>query len=152
MAVVYRTAGDSSKGFTIRHEQDTVDQEIPVYPTKVTPSNNIISRSWNDFNGGFHDILINRKLKISWVFDVAAESKARDFLENTLYAKIEQYGSRRFVINSNILGVGWILSTFYLGTPDNIDSLGGYFGKGNVDVVKFELHWIETEGKRYINS
>lgn len=146
MAVVSRQAGNSNAGFTLRHENDTTDTVIPVYPSKVTPSNNIVGRSWNDMNGQFKQIPINWKLKMNWVFEAADEAKARQMLNGMIYTKIQQYKSNRFVINANFPGIGWIKSTFYLGTPDNIDTLGGFYGAGNVSFVKFEIHWIETEG------
>ena len=41
--------------------------EIPVYPTSITPSHNLVSKSWNDMNGVFKDIPVNSKLKVNLV-------------------------------------------------------------------------------------
>ena len=60
---------------TIRHanESDGAEVEIPVYPTSVVPSDNLVSKSWNNMYGVFKDIPVNLKVKVNWVFDCISE-------------------------------------------------------------------------------
>ena len=74
--------------------------EIPVYPTSVVPSHNLVTKSWNDMNGVFKDIPINSKLKINWVFDMISEDDLETIWGNMIYNKIINSKSRVFVINT----------------------------------------------------
>lgn len=120
--------------------------EIPVYPTSVVPSHNLVTKSWNDMNGVFKDIPINSKLKINWVFDMISEDDLETIWGNMIYNKIINSKSRIFVINTYFPGLGYVEGNFYLGTPTSFDSKDWMCSKGKVNYFKLELHWIEVDG------
>lgn len=120
--------------------------EIPVYPTSVVPSHNLVTKSWNDMNGVFKDIPINSKLKINWVFDMISEDDLETIWGNMIYNKIINSKSRVFVINTYFPGLGYVEGNFYLGTPTSFDSKDWVCRKGKVNYFKLELHWIEVDG------
>ena len=120
--------------------------ELPVYPTSVTPSHNLVTKSWNDMNGVFHDIPVNSKLKVNWIFDVIDENSVEAIFNNIIMNKILNSKSRFFTVNTFYPGMGFISSNFYLGTPTNFSSLGTYNNEGFIRYWKMELHWIEVEG------
>ena len=134
--------------YTIRHikEDEGTEVEIPVYPTSVVPSDNLISKSWNNMYGEFIDIPVNLKVKINWIYDVIKSDDLNILYGELIRNKIIQYKSRFFVVNTYFPGVGFIKGTFYLGTPTNFKSLGGYNGKGKVGLYTGEIHWIEVDG------
>lgn len=133
--------------YTIKHVKDSGNPvEIPVYPSSIVPSHNLISKSWNNMYGQFQDVPVNIKLKINWVFDAISESELEKLYNNLIYNKILTYKSRFFEINTYFPGVGFISGTFYLGTPTNFKSLGTHSGDGSVEWFSLELHWIEVDG------
>lgn len=68
--------------------------EIPVYPSSISPSHNLVSKSWNDMYGVFKDIPVNSKLKINWVFDYISESDLNTLWGRMIYNKIINSKSR----------------------------------------------------------
>ena len=139
--------------YTIRHanESDGAEVEIPVYPTSVVPSDNLVSKSWNNMYGVFKDIPVNLKVKVNWVFDCISEKDLEILYGQLIREKIIKYNSRFFVINTHFPGVGFIKGTFYLGTPTSFKSLGGQNNNGEVTYYSGELHWIEVDGIRLNN-
>lgn len=138
--------------YTIKHVKDTGDPvEIPVYPSSVVPSHNLISKSWNNMYGEFQDVPVNIKCKVNWVFDAISEDELEQLYRNLIYTKIETYKSRFFVINTFFPGLGFISGTFYLGTPTNFKSLGANSNDGSVKWFSLELHWIEVDGNRLLD-
>ena len=123
---------------------------IPAYPTSLSPSHNLVSKSWNDMNGVFHDIPVNSKLKINWVFDVICEEAVEyifgTLIMNKILGSSNNNPSRFFLINTYYPGLGWIERNMYLGTPTNFSSLGAHAGHGMIKYWKMELHWIDVEG------
>lgn len=127
--------------------------EIPVYPTSVVCSDNLVSKSWNNMYGEFVDIPVNLKAKVNWVFDIVNDgnngiySSGLDVLYNNM---IRQYiidnKSRFFEINTYFPGVGFISGTFYLGTPTTFTSKDTYGPSGKINYWQVELHWIEVDG------
>lgn len=138
----------SVKKYTIRHvkEAEGAEVEIPVYPTSIVPSDNLISKSWNNMNGVFKDIPVNLKVKVNWIFDAISEDDLEILYGQMIRSKIIQYKSRFFVVNTHFPGVGFIKGTFYLGTPTNFKSLAGYGDNGEVHWYSGEIHWIEVDG------
>lgn len=120
--------------------------EIPVYPTSVAPSHNLVSKSWNDMNGVFKDIPVNSKLKINWVFDFISENDLNTLWGSMIYNKIINTKSRFFDINTYFPGLGFIKGKFYLGTPVSFTSKDYYGPRGKVNIWQCELHWIEVDG------
>lgn len=138
--------------YTIRHANEAVGTEvdIPVYPTSVTPSHNLVSKSWNNMWGEFQDIPVNKKVKIIWAYDVLSEDNMLAFYINQIDAKIELYKTRFFIINFYFPGRGYVKGKFYLGTPTTFKSLGGG-ENGKPNFWSGEIHWIEVDGLR-LNS
>lgn len=137
--------------YTIKHINDSGDpQEIPCYPTSVTPSDNLVSKSWNNMWGEFIDIPVNLKTKIIWKFDVISEADMNTLYGSLIRNKITQYKNRFFYINSYFPGVGFIRGKYYLGTPTSFNSLYG-IGDGSVKYFSGEIHWIEVDGNRLNN-
>ena len=138
--------------YEIKHENENDWAELPIYPTKVTGSDNVISRSWNDVYGNFVDTLIAAKLKVNWIFE---GERAATAAENFFYGYIRKYykklGSdtsqstehktRRFKIRTWCPGMGFVEALCYLGTPTTFDSEGVAGTRGAS--TRFELHWIE---------
>lgn len=125
----------------------TIDgTELAAYPTSVSPSHNLVSKSWNDCNGVFHDIPVNSKLKVNWAWDVIDDASMQSIFGGIIMNRILNSRSRFFTINTYYPGLGWIASEFYLGTPTNFSSLGTHDNKGTIRYWKMELHWIETTG------
>lgn len=118
--------------------------EIPVYPGSIVPSHNLVSKSWNDMNGVFHDIPVNSKIKINWVFDYITEANL-EILWGQIYNKIITKKSRFFDINTYFPGLGYIKGKFYLGTPTSFNSKD-WGVNGVVNWFSCELHWIEVDG------
>jgi hypothetical protein len=138
--------------YTIKHVKDSGNPvEIPVYPSSIVPSHNLISKSWNNMYGQFQDVPVNIKLKINWVFDAISESDLEQLYNNLIYNKILTYKSRFFEINTYFPGVGFISGTFYLGTPTNFKSLGTHSNDGSVKWFSLELHWIEVDGIKLLD-
>lgn len=125
--------------------------EIPVYPTSVVPSDNLVSKSWNDMNGVFKDIPVNLKAKVNWVFDVVSDKDLEILYGQMIRQRIIDSKSRFFSINTKFPGVGYISGTFYLGTPTTFTSLDWQSDCGDVNFWRVELHWIEVDGIR-LNS
>lgn len=125
--------------------------EIPVYPTSISPSDNLVSKSWNDMYGVFKDIPVNLKAKVNWVFDCISDDDYKTLYGQMIREKIIRTKSRFFEINTYFPGVGFISGTFYLGTPTNFKSLSGEKNNGSVQNWSGELHWIEVDGIR-LNS
>lgn len=120
--------------------------EIPVYPTSVVPSDNLVSKSWNDMYGVFKDIPVNLKTKVNWVFDVVSEKDLEILYGQMIRTKIINSKSRFFDINTFFPGVGFIRGTFYLGTPTTFTSKDWQTDNGTVNYWQVELHWIEVDG------
>ena len=120
--------------------------EIPVYPTSVVPSDNLVSKSWNDMNGVFRDIPVNLKAKVNWVFDVISEKDLEVLYGKMIREKIIKSKSRFFDINTFFPGVGFIKGKFYLGAPVNFNSKDWQTNNGTVNYWQVELHWIEVDG------
>ena len=81
--------------YTIKHVKDTgAGVEIPVYPTSTVPSDNLVSKSWNNMYGVFKDIPVNLKTKVDWVFDAISEDDLKKLYGKMIRAKIEQYRRR----------------------------------------------------------
>lgn len=120
--------------------------EIPVYPEKIVPSDNLVSRSWNNMNAQFIDIPVNLKYKVNWVFPVMSKKDIITIL-TPIRNKILNQGSRFFKITTAYPGFDSFLSMdVYLGTPTNFESLDWETNCGDVNYYKLELHWIETKG------
>jgi hypothetical protein len=142
----------SVEKYTIKHVKDTGSAvEIPVYPSSITCSDNLISKSWNNMYGEFKDIPVNLKMKINWIFDCQDEDTLKAWYNEKIRKKIIEHKSRFFTLNAYFDGVGFIVGTFYLGTPNTFNSLGGHKNNGEVSHSKYELHWIEVNGVR-LNS
>lgn len=120
--------------------------EIPVYPTSVAPSDNLVSKSWNDMYGVFKDIPVNLKTKVNWVFDVVSEENLEILYGQMIRDKIINTKSRFFEINTFFPGVGFISGTYYLGTPTSFTSKDWQTSNGSVNYWQVELHWIEVNG------
>lgn len=120
--------------------------EIPVYPSSVVPSHNLISKSWNDMNGVFKDVPVNSKLKVNWIFECISEEDLQRIWKEMIYDKIITTKSRFFTINTHFPGLGFVSGTFYLGTPSNFKSLDTQSNCGAVNYYSLELHWIEVDG------
>lgn len=120
--------------------------EIPAYPTSVSPSHNLVSKSWNDMFGQFKDIPINSKLKINWVFDYITDEDLTILWRNMIYNKLINQKTRFFEINTAFPGLGFIKGTFYLGTPTNFQSKDWQSNSGRANWYQCELHWIEVDG------
>lgn len=120
--------------------------EIPVYPTSVAPSDNLVSKSWNDMYGVFKDIPVNLKAKVNWVFDVVSEEDLKVLYGQMIRNKILTTKSRFFNINTFFPGVGFISGKFYLGTPTSFTSKDWQTSNGSVNYWQVELHWIEVDG------
>lgn len=137
---------------------------IYVNPSATSASHNLVSWSWNDWNGTFHDErLIAQKMKIIWKFEadeteegtvaglgnittVAKRSNHTSIME-WLMNKINANHSRFFIVNSWVSGLGWKKGKMYLGTPTNLDAEGIKPGSSKeMAVSKLELHWIEVPG------
>lgn len=125
--------------------------EIPVYPTSVVPSDNLVSKSWNDMYGVFKDIPVNLKAKVNWIFDIVSEKDLEVLYGQMIREKIINSKSRFFDINTFFPGVGFIKGTFYLGTPTTFTSKDWQTSDGSVNYWQVELHWIEVDGIR-LNS
>lgn len=129
--------------------------EIPIYPEKIVPSDNLVSRSWNNMYAQFIDIPVNLKYKVNWVFPVVSKEEMIQ-LVGPLRNKILTQGSRFFTITTAYPGFNTFLEMdVYLGTPTNFQSLDwmgipGY--KGGVNYYNLELHWIETKGQLLIGG
>ena len=134
--------------YTIKHASESGDPvEIPTYPSSVTPSDNLVSKSWNNMYGEFKDIPVNLKTKIIWKFDAISETELNTLYNELIRSKILQYKSRFFYVNTYFPGVGFVSGLYYLGTPTTFNSLGGAH-KGAVNWFSGEIHWIEVDGVR----
>lgn len=120
--------------------------EIPVYPSSVVPSDNLISKSWNDMYGVFKDIPVNLKTKVNWVFDYVSERDLETLYGSMIRDKIVRTKSRFFDINTFFPGVGFIRGTYYLGTPTSFTSRDWQTRIGAVNIWQAEIHWIEVDG------
>lgn len=120
--------------------------EIPVYPSSVVASDNLVSKSWNDMWGIFHDIPVNLKTKVNWVFDFVTKDELRVLYGQMIRAKIVDTGSRFFDINTDFPGVGFISGKFYIGAPVTFNSKGTGSNNGEVPLWQMEIHWIEVDG------
>lgn len=120
--------------------------EIPVYPSSVEPSHNLVSKSWNNMYGQFQDIPVNSKLKINWKFEIISKEDLEKLWGQMIYKKITEQKTRFFEINSYFPGLGFIKGTFYLGTPTTFSSKDWQTSNGTLNYVGFELHWIEVDG------
>lgn len=124
------------------------DDEIPVYPSSIVPSHNLISKSWNDMNGCFKDVCVNSKLKVNWLYECISEHDLKRLWYDMIYNKIITTKSRFFTINTAFPGFpsGFCSGTFYLGTPSGFKSLDTQSNCGAVKYYSLELHWIEVDG------
>lgn len=125
--------------------------EIPVYPIKITCADNLVSRSWNNMYAQFIDIPVNLKYKVNWSFQTKNKKEAIPLLK-PLRDKIINQKSRFFTITTTYPGKEKFQEMkVYLGTPISFDSLDWETDCGDVNVYKFELHWIETDGEVLID-
>lgn len=120
--------------------------EIPVYPSSVVPSDNLVSKSWNNMYGVFQDLPVNLKYKINWVYDAIQEKDLEVLYGTMMRKKILEKKSRFFDINTFFPGVGFIRGTFYLGAPISFQSLDWQTPNGSINWFKVEFHWIEVDG------
>ena len=134
--------------YTIRHasEAEGTEVEIPVYPTSTVPSDNLVSKSWNNMYGVFKDIPVNLKAKVNWVYDYITEEDLEQLYGVLIRDKIVRYKSRFFYVNTHFPGDGYIKGLFYLGTPTGFKSIYGQNDNGEVDWYSGEIHWIEVDG------
>lgn len=129
------------------------------YPSQVVPSYNVVSRSWEDMWGQFHDIPINNKLKINMIWDCVSAEDIYAIYGRIILNKLLNQGSRIFEVNTFFPGMplwdahgqleaanGFIMMNAYLGTPTQFTSLGSSSKDGSVKYWKMELHFIETDG------
>lgn len=114
------------------------------YPMSVEFSDNIISRSWNNFKGQFQDKLVNTKMKIKWNWDFLDDA-ALDDIYGGIEAAIEANKSRTFYVRSYIPGRGYKEFIAYLGTPVTIKSKGTK-SDGKPVGWSLSLDWIEVDG------
>lgn len=119
--------------------------EIAAYPTSVTPSINLVSKSWNNMYGVFKDVLVNEKLKLIWKYDYISEAELNTLMKQ-INTKILTEHTRFFNINSYCPGRGFISGTFYLGTPTTFESKSTDTPDGKPGWFSTELHWIEVDG------
>lgn len=121
--------------------------ELPVYPEKIVPSHNLVSRSWNNMYAQFIDTPVNLKYKVNWIFPCITKAQANAIM-SIINNKIENNKSRFFTINSAFPGhsTGFVTMNAYLGTPTTFESLDWMTDCGDVNYYKVELHWIETDG------
>lgn len=120
--------------------------EIPIYPEKIVPSDNLVSRSWNNMYAQFIDIPVNLKYKVNWIFPVVSKEQAIQML-TPIRDKILNQGSRVFTITTAYPGYSQFLQMeVYLGTPTSFKSLDWQTDCGDVNYYNLELHWIETKG------
>lgn len=155
--------GEEVMRYTVRHIKDETGIELPIYPTKVTGSSNLISRSFNNIYGTFLDLPIAEKLKINWIFDASCDyvskgtganagktyftDKVVALFSDYIRKKIYEYKSRFFEITSWCPGIGYVKMVAYLGTPTTFNSEGVYSSeiKNNKGAsTSFEIHWIEV--------
>lgn len=122
--------------------------EIPAYPTSVTVSDNLVSKSWNNMYGEFKDIPVNLKLKVNWIFDYIKNEDYEVLYGQMIRASILSKKSRFFKINTFVPGVGFVEGTFYLGTPTTFNSKDWITSNGKPNWWQGELHWIEVDGVR----
>ena len=142
----------NTRMYTIKHVNDSGDGvEIPVYPSSVSPSDNLISKSWNNMYGVFKDIPVNLKTKIIWKFEAISEDDLETLYGTMIRDKIIQYKSRFFEVTTHFPGKGFIKGTYYLGTPTSFNSIGSHKNNGEVAFYSGEIHWIEVDGDR-LNS
>lgn len=124
---------------------------LPQYPTSVQASDNLVSKSWNDMNGVFHDIPVNLKTKINWIFDPISTDALNQIYGNVIRKQIITPGedgkySRFFTITSYFPGVGFVSGIYYLGTPTTFNNVDWMTGNGQSNYWKVEFHWIEVTG------
>ena len=134
-----------------KYRIDEIELPLNAYPTSIVPSHNLVSKSWNDMYGEFHDIPINSKFKVNWVWDVISKEDIHTIFGLRIMNKILNHKSRIFTITTYFPGLGFIEGDFYLGTPTQFSSLGGINRVGSPKWFKMELHWIEVYGER-LNS
>ena len=123
-------------------------QKVEAYPSKIVPSDNLVSRSWNNMYAQFIDKPVNLKLKVNWIFDVVSK-KAAEIIMTFIRNQIINNHTREFIITTAFPGYGdsFIEMQAYLGTPTNFESLDWMTDCGDVNYYKLELHWIETKGR-----
>ena len=121
--------------------------ELPVYPEKIVPSHNLVSRSWNNMYAQFIDTPVNLKYKVNWVFPCITKADAEAIMSR-INAKLLNNHSREFTITTAFPGHGdsFVQMDAYLGTPTSFESLDWMTDCGDVNYYKVELHWIETKG------
>lgn len=138
-----RLGSSDTKAYTIT--QGSVTKTVD--PSSVEGSHNVISWSWNNWNGEFIDRPIARKVKAIWKFDGPPKTgESIDSLIQWLDEKI-MAGNRNFIITTWCPGLGWIKFMAYLGTPTNFSGEGIKPGSPHeMAVEKLELHWIEVGG------
>lgn len=122
--------------------------EIPVYPSSVTVSDNLVSKSWNNMYGEFQDIPVNLKIKVNWIFDYINNNDYETLYGQMIRAAILEKKSRYFELNTFFPGVGFVKGTFYLGTPTTFNSKDWMTSNGKPTWWQGELHWIEVKGTR----
>ena len=120
--------------------------EIPVYPTSVEASDNLVSKSWNDMTATFNDIPVALKAKVNWIFEIVSSDDLKKLYGQMIRNKIVTTGSRFFEINTDFPGVGFISGKFYIGAPTSFTSVGAGYGNGKAPHWRVELHWIEVDG------
>lgn len=126
---------------------------LPVYPEKIVPSHNLVSRSWNNMYAQFIDKPVNLKLKVNWIFPCITKAQAETIM-TVINDKLFNHNSREFKIVTAFPGYGnnFIEMDAYLGTPTNFESLDWMTDCGDVNYYKLELHWIETKGRVLIQQ
>lgn len=122
-----------------------IDGVTVVAPNRLVCSNNIVSRSYEDANAIFRDMLIREKRVVKWVYSNISKSEFQLIFDTVWNNKIRKIGSRMFNITSDYPGEGSITSVFYLGTPTNFESIKSTKING-VEVWSLEMEWIEKVG------
>lgn len=126
--------------------------EIPIYPSQIVPSDNLVSRSWNNMYAQFVDIPVNLKYKVNWVFPVVSKEDLVTLM-TPIRNKILNQHSRFFTITTSYPGYEKFISMkAYLGTPLEFQSLDYQSDHGEPNYYKFELHWIEVDGTILVGS
>ena len=122
--------------------------ELPVYPTSEKVINNEVSKTFNSMTGTTIDIPVCRKMKVNWVFEYSDDSAVSKIYQQ-LKTKMETEKSRFFKINYFDPSGDFYEMTAYWGTPTDFESRSSK-NKGHIKVWKWEVHFIEVDGIKYI--
>lgn len=118
-------------------------------PDKIKPTDNDVSRSYEDMDAIFRDKLIRRKRAVDWIYSVISDEEYQQIKKIT-DDKIFNKGSRYFMVTTQVPGEGMVTSLYYLGATVASESL---FGTGETGVTHWNLtlSWVEVIGRK-INS